>query len=312
MRGRFLGLVTAGLMLAGVAAVPAIAQDSGGADETALPVGETVTAPTVGGLWSCQTTFNGPGTQTTPSWLNGDGTWDKTKKYVVDGDVSWPDASFTVSKDADSRNFTTNDLPINHNTGTYPVASTDDAALADQNPNEIEAQSITFEIPLSPTLANEPSCVGGEVGILKSGVMLFNSIDAAGRDPLAYETQDSCDGHPQNVGLYHYHSGSSCVLEELDTGTGRSKLIGWAFDGFGIYGPRDANGDELTSADLDECHGITSKVKFNGKPQKIYHYVATADYPYTVGCYRGTNSINGPIGGGGGQAGAPQGPPPGG
>jgi hypothetical protein len=135
--------------------------------------------------------------------------------------------------------------------------------------------------------------VGGEVGILKSGVVLFNAVDAGGRDAVAYEIQDGCDGHPQASDAYHYHSASSCVLEDLDPGTGQSKLIGYAFDGFGIYGPRDADGNDLTSADLDECHGTTSKVKFNGKKQKIYHYVATVDYPYTVGCFRGTNALGG-------------------
>ena len=313
MRGKWLGLALAGLTLAAVGAVPAIAQDSGGVDETALPVGETVTAPTVGGLWACQTDFaGGPGTQTEPAWLNGDGTWDATKKYVVDGEVEWPQASFTVTKDTDSRNFTTNDLPTDHTTGAFPVASTDDAALADQNPNSIQEQSVTFELPLKPTAAAEPSCVGGEVGILKSGVLVFSSIDALGRDALAYETQDSCNGHPQNVGLYHYHSVSACVIANLDSGSGHSKLVGWALDGFGIYGPRGTDGEELTAADLDECHGHEHKVKFDGKKQKIYHYHATVDYPYTVGCYHGTNAVNGPIGGGG-QAGAPAGgPPPGG
>ena len=28
-----------------------------------------------------------------------------------------------------------------------------------------------------------------------------------------------------------------------------------ALDGFPIYGPNDENGVELTTADLDECHG---------------------------------------------------------
>jgi len=119
--------------------------------------------------------------------------------------------------------------------------------------------------------------------------------------------QDECDGHPNPSG-YHYHAASDCVLADLDSGTGQSKLIGYALDGFGIYGPRDENGNELTSEDLDECHGITSRVKFNGKWQTIYHYVATVDYPYTVGCYRGTAASDtfAGGGGGGGQQGGPQ------
>jgi len=32
----------------------------------------------------------------------------------------------------------------------------------------------------------------------------------------------------------------------------------------------------------------TSKVMWNGKETRIYHYDATLEYPYTVGCYHGT------------------------
>ena len=310
-RSWWAGLAAGVLTLAAAATAGA---QSDGVDETALPVGETVTTPTVGGLWTCRTNYDPTqgGSQSTGPWVNGDGTWDKTKKYVVDGEVDWPNASFTVTKQGDKRVFTTNDLPTNHTTGVFPVAASDDAHLVDQNPNGISEQSITLSVPLNPVVADQPSCTGGEVGILKSGVALFNAVDAGGRDAEVYEVQDSCDGHPQNAGLYHYHSGSSCVLNTLDNGTGQSKLIGWAFDGFGIYGPRDAKGNELTSADLDECHGITSKVKFNGKKQKIYHYVVTQDYPYTVGCFRGTSSQNGPLGASASGAGqVPTGPPPG-
>ena len=104
------------------------------------------------------------------------------------------------------------------------------------------------------------------------------------------------------------------MLAKLDRGTGQSKLVGWAFDGLGIYGPRNAKGRELTNADLDECHGTTSKVVFNGRRQRIYHYVATTEFPYTVGCFRGTSTVQGPTAGGGVRRGAGPpggGPPPG-
>jgi hypothetical protein len=316
VRGRtVLQAAVAAASLVVVMAAPAAAHEDD-VDVTALPLGKTVTTPTTGGLWTCQANFdsNAAGAGTPGPWIDTSaGTYDKTKKTSVDGDVSWPDASFKVAKSGDTRTFTTNDLPTDHTTGVFPIASTDDAYQVDRNPNSIKAQSITISVPLNPKVASAPSCVGGEVGILKSGVALFDAVDAGGRDAVAYEVQDGCDGHPQVAGEYHYHSVSKCVLAKLDSGTGQSKLVGWAFDGFGIYGPRDANGEELTSADLDECHGITSKVKFNGTVQKIYHYVATVDYPYTVGCFRGTSTVNGPTvqgGAGMGQGGQGQGGPP--
>ena len=61
-----------------------------------------------------------------------------------------------------------------------------------------------------------------------------------------------------------------------------------ALDGYGIYVERDKRGNLPTNADLDRCHGRTSKVEWNGTKQKVYHYSATLESPYTVGCYRGT------------------------
>ncbi len=282
------------LVVGGIAA-PALAHGTGNEDTdvTQLPLGSTTTEPAVGGLWTCQTTFNGGGAQVEGPWFNGDGTWNLDEKVAVEGSVDWPDAEIAVEHEGDARVITTKDLPVGDPTGEFPIASDTEAYDYDRNPNSIEAQDFRLELPYAPELADEPSCVGGEVGLLKSGVVLFDAVDAGGRDAVAYEIQDHCDGHPQASSAYHYHSASSCVLDDLDPGTGQSKLIGWAFDGFGIYGPRDASGNELTSDDLDECHGTTSKVKFNGKKQKMYHYVATVDFPYTVGCFRGTNAVGG-------------------
>jgi len=276
-------------------AAPALAHGTGneGIDVTQLPVGSASNEAVVGGMWSCQTSYAGGGAQTEGPWFNDDGTWNLDEKVAVEGSVEWPEADITIEREGDQRVITTKNLPVDDPTGEFPIASDTEAYQYDRNPNSIAAQDFSLEIPYEPELADEASCVGGEVGILKSGVVLFNAVDAGGRDAVAYEVQDSCDGHPQASSAYHYHSASSCVLDELDPGTGQSKLIGWAFDGFGIYGPRDAKGNELTSDDLDECHGITSKVKFNGKKQKIYHYVATVDFPYTVGCFRGTNAVGG-------------------
>lgn len=297
MRRTLIAMLASCTLFAALAA-PASAHDD--VDPTHLPVGETVTKPTVGGLWTCQTSFGGGGAQSTGPWFNGDGTYDSTKKATVDGDVEWPNAKLTITKQNGKRVITTNDLPTDHNTGTFPVSSSDDAYQYDRNPNSIKDQSITISLPLNPKVASSPSCVAGEVGVLKSGVALFDAVDAGGRDAVAYEVQDDCQGHPQVSGEYHYHSVSKCVLADLDSGTGQSKLVGYAFDGFGIYGPRGADGQELTNADLDECHGITSTVVFNGKRQRIYHYVATHEYPYTAGCFRSTSAVNGPTVAGGG------------
>jgi hypothetical protein len=263
---------------------------SGPVDLTHLPVGDGkyTTTPKAGYIYTCQTTFNGGGASAKGPWFNSDGTtWDATKKGVVDGSVTWPH-SFSESDSSSTRTFSGNDLP-DHKTGTYPIGRTDDVWQYDGNPNSISAQTLSVNIPLNPTVAAQPTCIRGEVGIALSGAAIFDGFDAGGRDAVAWEAQDQCQGHPQNTGAYHYHSLTSCIA---DPGTGHSNLLGYAYDGFGIYGLRGEDGKEVTDADLDACHGHTHTITWNGKQVVMYHYHATREFPYTVGCFKGTPSQN--------------------
>lgn len=61
-------------------------------------------------------------------------------------------------------------------------------------------------------------------------------------------------------------------------------------------GSSGKHGKLLANADLDACHGHTHRVKLDGKTVRIYHYHATLEYPYTVGCYAGTPVSSGPPG----------------
>jgi hypothetical protein len=111
----------------------------------------------------------------------------------------------------------------------------------------------------------------GAIGISANGVILFNpSAGTGGNPPLGFNWNahyedspvnfgdDTCGGHPEQTGQYHYHDshflncwrsngamasyndyyGSSQyngdILRHPD---GHSKIIGFAFDGFPIYGP---------------------------------------------------------------------------
>lgn len=263
--------------------------------------GKYSTSPQVGYVYSCNTQFNGSGATGTGDWMNGDGTWDATRKAVVDGSVIWP-GSFTFTLQGDQRVFIGNDLP-DHPTGSFPVSSSDDAYAVDRNPNSIQEQSITLTLPANPAAANRPNCVGGEVGIMLSGVVIFSAFDAEGRDAVAHEVQDECDGHPQMSGFYHYHSLSDCI-EDTST-SGHSSLVGYAFDGYGIYGYYGEDGSEVSNEDLDGCHGHTHVVEWDGQMVEMYHYHATHEFPYVVGCFHGTPAVRA-LSAGGGQAGAGQ------
>lgn len=263
-------------------------------DKTKLPLGDNKyvsTGPKQGYVYSCQTSFNGGGAFRQGPWINTSAqTWDLTQKISVDGNVSWPQATWTAGVGAQTRTLTSKDLPKGHPTGTFPVSMHDDAYSYDRNPNSIKEQGVNLSIPLNPTVQAKPSCIGGEVGIATTGVLIFNAFDAGGRDAVATEIQDNCEGHPQEGGYYHYHGYSECFAD----GSGQdehSGLLGYAFDGFGIYGLRGEDGKELSSADLDECHGHTHAIIWDGKQTTMYHYHFTHDFPYTVSCFRGTASV---------------------
>lgn len=217
-------------------------------------------------------------------WIHGS-TWDATEKIAVRGEVYWPQAFYRMSVNGDWRLFTTTELPVNEPTGTFPIRRTDPAYAVDTNPNAIRAQSTSFAVPLNPAEASSLSCVSiATVGIAMNGVPFYSALDVQGHDAAAHEVQDRCSGHPRPGGAYHYHSLSNCIPHVRE----RNALVGYALDGFGIFSPYDADGRELTTPDLDECHGNRSNIMWEGKEVNMYHYVLTRDFPYTIGCFRGT------------------------
>jgi hypothetical protein len=282
----------------GVAAAALSAAPSG-TDPTRLPLGDgkLSTSAKRGYVYACN---QGPGraggAEHAGSWIQGS-TFDLTAKPTVDGHVTWP-GRITFRTSGNTLVVSGNGLPKGATTGNFPISSSDDAFTYDRNPNSIISQNVSVTLPAKPAVARTPSCLPmGPIGVAVNGVLIFNALDAAKRDAVAHEIQDSCGGHPQQNGVYHYHSIPTCL-----TGTtvkSQEQLVGYAFDGFPIFGPRDETGKLLTNADLDACHGHVGWVTLHGKRVRIYHYNATLEYPYTLGCFTGTprtSSVSAPRG----------------
>lgn len=124
---------------------------------------------------------------------------------------------------------------------------------------------------------------------------------------------DEHNAHTQPDGTYHYHGNPLALFEQSNPQT-PSPVIGFAADGFPIFGsyiedkgairpattsyqlktgtrPGGPGGrydgtfiDDWEfvagSGDLDQCNGMTQ----NG----VYGYVVTATYPHVLGCFTGT------------------------
>lgn len=88
-------------------------------------------------------------------------------------------------------------------------------------------------------------------------------------------------------GTYHYHQAASCIEGYLDAWDTKSEFfIGVALDGFPIYSMYDSDGELVTNSQLDDCHGYD--------PGTGYRYIANTEFPYMVGCFKGTpiDSVN--------------------
>jgi len=170
----------------------------------------------------------------------------------------------------------------NHPTATFPNSG---------NPNTIRVQEFTFRLPLQPKkaagIARLPM---GPIGVAINGVVFFNPFEQGGMNAVEGYSEvwlDSCCGHPQETGVYHYHKYPTCVKSPFaDDGSRHSPVIGFAFDGFPIHGPYESEGvmaKELTGAEaLDVCNG-------HEDPVRGYHYhVTPGRFPYVIGGYRGT------------------------
>lgn len=115
------------------------------------------------------------------------------------------------------------------------------------NPNVASNQNFVFKITRNPQQnMGTPTAVGlGHIGVWTNGVSIFNVDDGQSymnqniwnRNAYFWEGSgfDNCLGHPQQNGEYHHHVSPTCLYDETDS-TVHSPIIGYAFDGFPVYG----------------------------------------------------------------------------
>ncbi|ETV96257.1 hypothetical protein, variant [Aphanomyces invadans] len=154
------------------------------------------------------------------------------------------------------------------------------------NPNSILPQNYQFRIPRSPvpSATRHPLASGAVVGVMLNGIPMYNTIDTDGNsllDPriVRHLILDKCNGYVDATGAYRYYAPPDCLLEALGEVAGQpSPLIGYALDGYPIYGRYDASGRVPTN--LDACNGRVNEMG-------SYQYHVTDLPPYTIGCFYG-------------------------
>ena len=210
------------------------------------------------------------------------------------------------------------------------------------------AREVGYEwrIPLKPELAESATYVPerGPIAVSVNGVPFFGPEEGPGGDAVAlhfgYFEEDRqaielgvCGGHSGPGNMFHYHYDANCIhwhaeegetmydynLDSQRTLSTHSKIVGFALDGYAIYGYSGWNDEgevvEMTSSyrlkdgadgsggiddyeyikdlgTLDSCNGIFSETP--DWPEGIYHYHTTMlngeggiGFPYFINCYAG-------------------------
>jgi hypothetical protein len=158
--------------------------------------------------------------------------------------------------------------------------------------------STMWKIPLKAVAAKSttPTTGVGATALMVNGVPLFNatkpsqngnqSAYSPSADPKLTGELDACDGHSGRGDDYHYHAYPDCLVNDMVATSGaaaKNKQLGWALDGYPIYGLTETNGKVATK--LDACLGHDTK---DGRG---YHYHFTSAPPYSPMCFHGVLPI---------------------
>ena len=237
------------------------------------------------------------------------------------------------------RSLAGNGIP-NHTTGAFPGVG---------NPNAITSQSISFSAKTNPvqtaTTANkgvpgyalnsvkfDPGTAGTCPGVITATTQcnLANGtdvwrIEALGQTAFNFGV-DLNNAHVQPNGEYHYHGVPTGLLTNDGNSGQKMTIVGWATDGFPIYGryghilatdltsplkvmkgsyvldPTPDSGRPSLSvapmgsftSDWNYAAGTGDLDNCNGRfdvtpefPKGIYHYYITDTYPYIQRCVKG-------------------------
>jgi hypothetical protein len=209
----------------------------------------------------------------------------------------------------------------------------------DGNSNfDADDQSAIYKFPRTQTAATSATRSGGvayaNVGATLDGVLVLNPSDGKSYQnqdvwhQIAYSFEgldfDSYNGHSTPQGVYHHHIDPNAMYN-VSASTVHSPIVGYAFDGYPIYGPyaytnTDGTGaitrmesswqvrnissrttlpDGSTASSAGPCVGMPPSCQPLGKYWEDYEYVAgsgdldryngrfcvTPEYPSGTYCY---------------------------
>jgi hypothetical protein len=140
------------------------------------------------------------------------------------------------------RYITSTGIPT-HAMGRFPNRS---------NPNTVSPQKYSFRVPLAPKANDNPTEIhrGGLFGVALNGVVFDPGTAEFWKDDPALGWRMEAIGGPRKLGLdqnnahvqpngaYHYHGIPTGLVAQLSADKKQPLLLGYAADGYPIYGPQ--------------------------------------------------------------------------
>lgn len=191
---------------------------------------------------------------------------------------------------SDSVTVTCSDTHATLTSDTYPDHDMMTGIIATNEQVPVPAE-YGAPILLSPEFTGEPLTRDAALGVAVNGVPIYDytgggemsMADLAHHqtrhDTLQTGQLDVCGGHAGRGDDYHYHVVPTCMIEQM-ANTGTDAIIGWAFDGYPIYGDANPDGSAIVEGALDVCNGQADET-FG------YRYHTSPDAPYIVQCLMG-------------------------
>lgn len=170
------------------------------------------------------------------------------------------------------------------------------------NPNTPANQNFVFKITRNPqeNTGTKIATPLGHIGVWTNGVSMFNAKDAFSYQNAGVWNQnaitvegpsfDDCLGHPAPNGEYHHHLNPTCLYYDADASQ-HSPIIGYAFDGYPVYGAfaysgTDGSGGYRRMETSYRLRNITTRTTLpDGTALNANQYGPAVSQQYRLGYY---------------------------
>lgn len=177
---------------------------------------------------------------------------------------------------------------------TYPNHTVMTGITGTNEQTAVPAPGFTAPIPLNPNGVSGATTRDSALGVAINGVPIYDYTSQGELNPDGpYDPKsdvvvtgqlDICGGHAGRGDDYHYHKAPNCMMDAM-ANKGDGAIIGWAYDGYPLYGFNNPDGTTIADGELDKCNGRADE-DFG------YRYHASTTPPYVFQCLRGAVDVD--------------------